>query len=79
MKQEISPGIAIGIIVVVILIAIGVVWRVYMAPTSPSASTNAKAGSFGGRVSNRERVEAMRAAHQNRSPAGGAAPTNGAP
>jgi hypothetical protein len=78
-KKEISPGIAIGIIAVVVLIALGFIWRTYMAPSAPVANSSEKAGSFGGRASNRERVEAMRAQHERRSPMGGAPATNGAP
>ncbi|HZP80921.1 MAG TPA: hypothetical protein VFB21_04730 [Chthonomonadaceae bacterium] len=66
MKQNISPPVALAIIAVVVLIAAGLIWRTYVAPSAP-VSGDQEARSMGGRGSARERIQAMRAEREGRT------------
>jgi len=65
-KQNISPPVALAIIAVVVLIAAGLIWRTYVAPSAP-VSGDQEARSMGGRGSARERIQAMRAEREGRT------------
>jgi hypothetical protein len=68
-KQNLDPKIAIGVIAVIVLVAAGLLWRSFTAPSAPAHSseppTAATAGG-GGMGASRTRVEEMRQGHMDR-------------
>jgi hypothetical protein len=80
-KQQLSPGVTIGILAVVALIVVGLLWRAFSGPSSSQVAPSTPR-SEGGMPRGKARVEEMRQRQMERTgnmQGGGVAAPSGNP